>query len=644
MAGKILFLFFVFFFLFSSSPVFSGESPVLSGMRVGTDPQKVRVVLEFDSFPDFHCSFSPVPSPVFEIVLPGCGVSPSLKASLSGGKDPLFASAKAEKRGFRSAAVSVSLVYPVPADNVRIQRLESDGRRRIVVDFFRAFSERSSFSLSGGMSLDVEESSGSEGYLRFCDLSVSPYPSGKAYFDVARVPKSRAKVGEIRESAGAAAAVNGGFFAWEGGHPLGLVYRYGKVISPHVSRRPVRTCFGVLMDGTPLIDRISSKDGCIFDSKGKRIDNAAFVLGGGPRLVKNGVADVNADEEELGKKGNDITRVAGRTAVGVDSKGKVHLFTATGWNDSHSEGIKLGPLADRLARRGVVSAVNLDGGGSSAMDVSGADITKPAGRGAYERPVGNALCVYQGEEPLLTPFSVSGFSSSKDVILADGNDCALCSFSVLDSSGRPLPDGTRIKITPSFGGFPFYAPVSSGKVSFSFGKCRKSGPFSLYAECPSISIEIWKGRFVPCEPAFFDASLLPDDGKFPGFMRVSFSCEDAGANRVSGRDFLFRVSGDDGGELFSKRARIPAKDSLTLFLERDLGGRKLSVLDGEKEIFSFDLPVLKAEPEGGAGKPAEDRIDGGCSGTVDSEKGHDGAKSGKSDPDEGFEVKLEKED
>jgi hypothetical protein len=58
-----------------------------------------------------------------------------------------------------------------------------------------------------------------------------------------------------------------------------------------------------------------------------------------------------------------------RTALGVKSDGSLLAYVLDGRDSTHSEGATLAALAEEMLRQGCVDAVNLDGGGSSAMSV-----------------------------------------------------------------------------------------------------------------------------------------------------------------------------------------------------------------------------------------------------------------------------------
>lgn len=86
-----------------------------------------------------------------------------------------------------------------------------------------------------------------------------------------------------------------------------------------------------------------------------------YAVGGGDMLVKNGSAlsDFGLDSAE---------REAARTALGIKADGEVVCYTV---DRSHiSGGMTLAELADRMAELGCVTAVNLDGGGSTCVGVT----------------------------------------------------------------------------------------------------------------------------------------------------------------------------------------------------------------------------------------------------------------------------------
>uniref|UniRef100_UPI00358FB1F5 N-acetylglucosamine-1-phosphodiester alpha-N-acetylglucosaminidase isoform X2 n=1 Tax=Myxine glutinosa TaxID=7769 RepID=UPI00358FB1F5 len=128
-----------------------------------------------------------------------------------------------------------------------------------------------------------------------------------------------------------------------------------------------------------------------------------FVAGVG-WLVRNGKIYINeskeqecSDTQETGTIDRFINAPSARTVVGHDSYGRliiVHIEGHTGYR-----GMNLWELAEFLVRRGVINAINLDGGGSATVVVNGTLVSYPSDTCPYEymwrceRPVSSVLCV-----------------------------------------------------------------------------------------------------------------------------------------------------------------------------------------------------------------------------------------------------------
>ncbi|HEV8683656.1 MAG TPA: phosphodiester glycosidase family protein [Actinomycetota bacterium] len=85
-----------------------------------------------------------------------------------------------------------------------------------------------------------------------------------------------------------------------------------------------------------------------------------------------------------------------RTAIGVDAEGRILLVVVDG-RRRRSVGMDLVDLANLLRRLGAVSALNLDGGGSSTMVVRGQVVNRPSD--GHERPRSTAVLVLDGQDP-----------------------------------------------------------------------------------------------------------------------------------------------------------------------------------------------------------------------------------------------------
>ena len=80
-----------------------------------------------------------------------------------------------------------------------------------------------------------------------------------------------------------------------------------------------------------------------------------------------------------------------RTSIGLTADGRIVLVVVDG-RQSSSVGMSLPELANFFQRLGVESAMNLDGGGSSAMVIRGQVVNHPSD--GFERSVTNALLVH----------------------------------------------------------------------------------------------------------------------------------------------------------------------------------------------------------------------------------------------------------
>lgn len=118
-------------------------------------------------------------------------------------------------------------------------------------------------------------------------------------------------------------------------------------------------------------------------------DSIPYVLGAGPRLVKDGKIFVTVAEEQFPP---DIRfGRAPRSAFGVTKYGD-YIFAVVDGRQAHSRGCTLQEWADILLNQfGAVDAINLDGGGSSELVVKDNLVNSPSdGR---ERSVGSALMI-----------------------------------------------------------------------------------------------------------------------------------------------------------------------------------------------------------------------------------------------------------
>jgi len=123
--------------------------------------------------------------------------------------------------------------------------------------------------------------------------------------------------------------------------------------------------------------------------------------------VAKGWKEANITVQTSGDKY--ATNLASRTAVGWDKNGALMVVQIDGSIavGANKRGMDMSMLADALIKHGAVEAINLDGGGSSAMAVDGQLVNYPSDMkppscdpsGLYqcERPVSTILCIHEQE-------------------------------------------------------------------------------------------------------------------------------------------------------------------------------------------------------------------------------------------------------
>jgi len=223
-------------------------------------------------------------------------------------------------------------------------------------------------------------------------------------------------VSQVARDADACVAVNAGYFDMSATPrtPVGLLVVDEATLAPPTDtvRRgtipyPVaRGALGVTDDGTPDVAWTSHRRDTLWQwvrpprhrpgtpapmpprtaARHWSVDDA---VGAGPVLVVAGTTAVSADAEVF--FGTSIPDVHPRTAAGVTPDGALLLVVVDGRQDA-SRGVSLDDLARIMRGLGAEEAVNLDGGGSSALVVNGHLLNRPTG-GTTERAVASAVVV-----------------------------------------------------------------------------------------------------------------------------------------------------------------------------------------------------------------------------------------------------------
>ncbi len=112
------------------------------------------------------------------------------------------------------------------------------------------------------------------------------------------------------------------------------------------------------------------------------------VVNGNPVLIKDGIVVAEPCD------GYECARQP-RTGIGVTATGEVLLVTVDGRQDS-SIGLAIVPFAKLMKRLGAVTALNLDGGGSTTMVVRGELVNRPSE--GVQRKITSAVLVLPGRD------------------------------------------------------------------------------------------------------------------------------------------------------------------------------------------------------------------------------------------------------
>jgi len=138
------------------------------------------------------------------------------------------------------------------------------------------------------------------------------------------------------------------------------------------------------------IENLPGQPGAQVDTMHRKLWTYRDILGAGPILIRDGKVFIPINEEVF--FGTRIPDVHPRTAVGVTPEGDLILLLVDG-RQLISRGVDLPELANILLKLGCQDAINLDGGGSSALVVNGILLNRPAGK-TVEREVMSAIAVY----------------------------------------------------------------------------------------------------------------------------------------------------------------------------------------------------------------------------------------------------------
>lgn len=216
---------------------------------------------------------------------------------------------------------------------------------------------------------------------------------------------------------GACVVLNGGYFRMDltPSPPIGLLLVDSVMVqepTPSVLRDEVsypvaRAAVGVDTSGAADITWVAATDSGLVsieppprNREGSPVDSldrstasawpVRDAVSAGPSLISNGRIEITVDEEVF--FGSSIPDIHPRSAIGRTAEDEIIMLVVDG-RQSVSRGVDLEELARIMLDLGSVEAMNLDGGGSSALVVDGIRLNRPSGRDA-EREISSAVAVF----------------------------------------------------------------------------------------------------------------------------------------------------------------------------------------------------------------------------------------------------------
>ena len=150
------------------------------------------------------------------------------------------------------------------------------------------------------------------------------------------------------------------------------------------------------------------------------------AIGGGPRLLRDGVPSVQHQYERFDPSYNNRHP---RSAIGYTKNQEVIVVAVDGRSGS-SKGTTLTELAGLMAKLGCVEAMNLDGGGSTTLVLDGTVLNRPSDGGL--RGVANAVLLFA---PEIQPAPVG--IQARTTALKPGDKTTL---RVIDANGTVVPE------------------------------------------------------------------------------------------------------------------------------------------------------------------------------------------------------------
>lgn len=185
------------------------------------------------------------------------------------------------------------------------------------------------------------------------------------------------------ENFGVIGGINGGYFA--GAKPIGVLRRQGYTDSAKFW--PNRSAFGWNENGEYVF--IDGKFTASI-SNDHKFDKFTEMLQAGPLLIKDGSPSPNTEKIHP----NVLNFRHPRTFVAASGK-RIFWGVVDGRDNMHSVGMTIDELRTFCLQLSFISALNLDGGGSSSLWWRGMTFSLPSNASDRERPIPYAILMFE---------------------------------------------------------------------------------------------------------------------------------------------------------------------------------------------------------------------------------------------------------
>lgn len=118
--------------------------------------------------------------------------------------------------------------------------------------------------------------------------------------------------------------------------------------------------------------------------------NISSLIGGWPRLVKDGYNLININDSLEGSLPRFADKRHPRTGIGFSKDSTTVFFITVDGRQQTSRGMTLSEFADLMIDEGICQGLNLDGGGSTTMIINNKIVNSPSDK-TGERKVGNCI-------------------------------------------------------------------------------------------------------------------------------------------------------------------------------------------------------------------------------------------------------------